>query len=342
MVVKTHPRPEGADLVGNEFEKPATQVDRGVESTRTVRLNPADKVAIAYLVIITSLILFSANRIDLWWAFCATHAILIGLIFLVAGSALTPTTYASSLSAPKSTELSTFPFSPGEFIRGWYPVLLIPVTYKELTYLIPLIHPRDFDATLAAIDHRFLGVHPTIWLERFTWPPLTEILQITYSCYYFLPIALGIVLWRRRAPEFYFWVFVVVLGFYVSYLGYVTVPATGPRFLPEISGAQTIPLTGIWLFAPVREMLDRAEGITRDCFPSGHTELTLLVLYYARVFHKRAFWWLLPIGTGILISTVYLRYHYLIDVVAGALVAVVIIAIAKPLYRALGGQLESY
>lgn len=342
MVVKTHPKPGGGpDLLRGELERPAAQIVRSVESTRTVGLNPADKVAIAYLVIITSLILFSANRIDLWWVFGAGHAVLIGLILLVARAL--PIATASGLGSSRNPSTgSSISLVLGSFIRGWYPVLLIPVTYKELTYLIPQIHPRDFDATLAAIDYRLWGVHPTIWLERFTWPPLTEVLQLTYSCYYFVPIVLGIVLWRRETPDFYFWVFVVVLGFYVSYLGYISVPATGPRFLPEIAKAQTVPLTGIWLFASVREMLDRAEGITRDCFPSGHTELSLLVLYYARVFHKRVFWWLLPIGTGIIISTVYLRYHYLIDVVAGALVAIVIIAIAKPLYRTLGGQLESW
>jgi membrane-associated phospholipid phosphatase len=221
-------------------------------------------------------------------------------------------------------------------------VLLIPITYKELGYLIPRIHPRDFDTALAAIDYRLLGVHPTIWLERFTWPVLTEVLQLTYSTYYFLPIILGAVLWRRRTLEFYFWVFVIVLGFYVSYVGYISVPAIGPRFLTEIAQAQTMPLTGVWLFATVRETLDRAEGITRDCFPSGHTELTLLVLYYSRLFDRRVFWWLFPIGTGVIISTVYLRYHYLIDVLAGAVVAIVIIVIAKPLYRTLGGRLKSY
>ena len=335
MVVKTDPRLGGADLVGDEFGRTAAQGDRGLESTRTVRLNPADKVAIAYLSIITVLILFSAQRIDFWAVFCVGHLVLVGLIPLIAK--VLPVSPVSGTSAQSRSLLPLL----GSFIRGWYPVLLIPVTYKELTYLIPQIHPRDFDATLAAIDYRVLGVHPTVWLERFTWPPLTEILQLTYSCYYFLPIVLGAVLWRSRPPEFYFWVFVVVFGFYVSYIGYISVPATGPRFLQEIAGAQTIPLSGIWLFASVREMLDRAEGITRDCFPSGHTELTLLVLYYARVFHKKVFWWLLPIGTGIIISTVYLRYHYLIDVAAGALVAVVIIAIAKPFYRALGGRLES-
>jgi len=217
--------------------------------------------------------------------------------------------------------------------------VLIPITYKELGYLIPLIHPRDFDAALAGIDQRFLGVHPTVWLERLTWPPLTEVLQLTYSSYYFLPLVLGVVLWRQRSFEkFHFWVFIVVLGFYLSYLGYIAVPAIGPRFLASIVEAQTIPLTGVWLFEPVRAMLDRAEGITRDCFPSGHTELTLLVLVYARRFHRRVFWWLLPLGTGVIISTVYLRYHYVIDVVAGALLTGAIVMIAKPLYRVLGGN----
>jgi membrane-associated phospholipid phosphatase len=341
MVVNPDPKPrQGAGILGDEFSKGRDQVANGIEHLPTLRLNPADKVAVAYLLIITVLIFFSSDRIDYWWMFCAGHLVLIGLIVLIS-RVLPSSSGAVPGAVSSSTALSKLLLIPGSFIRGWYPVLLIPVTYKELTYLIPLIHPRDFDATLAAIDYRLLGVHPTIWLERFTWPPLSEVLQLTYSCYYFLPIVLGGALWRRRLAEFHFWVFVVVLGFYASYLGYISFPAIGPRFLPSIVDAQTIPLTGLWLFAPVREMLDRAEGITRDCFPSGHTELTLLVLYYARMFHRRVFWWLLPIGSGVILSTVYLRYHYLIDVVAGALVAVVIIVIAKPFYRVLGGRFES-
>jgi membrane-associated phospholipid phosphatase len=298
---------------------------------RGAALKPADKVAIAYLVVITLLVLVFSYRVPWWQAFCAGHAILIAFIVLIARSL--PVSPSPPLP-PSSRHRLLAPF-----IRGWYPVVLIPITYKELTYLIPRLHPRDFDEALAALDYRFLGVHPTVWLERFTYTLLTEVLQLTYSTYYFLPLVLGVVLWRRRSFEqFHFWVFIVVLGFYLSYLGYISVPVIGPRFLPTILEAQTKPLTGVWLFQSVRETLDRAEGITRDCFPSGHTALTLLVLYYARSFHRKVFWWLLPLGTGVIISTVYLRYHYVIDVVAGALLAVVIVLIAKPLYRLLGGN----
>jgi membrane-associated phospholipid phosphatase len=336
--VKTRPSPvKGAGLLNGELEKLKAHDFDDVKQPEASRLNPADKVAIAYLTIMICLILFSASRINLWWVFCVGHAILLGLIFLI-GRAL-PASSASGLDHSDSLAgTSAVLHSLGLLVRGWYPVVLIPVTYKELSYLIPLIHPRDFDAALAAIDQHFFHVHPTVWLERFTWPALTEVLQLTYSTYYFLPVVLGLVLWRRGSMQFNFWVFVVVLGFYTSYLGYISVPAIGPRFLPAIVEAQTKPLTGIWLFSTVREMLDRAEGITRDCFPSGHTELTLLVLYYARVFHRKVFWWLLPIGTGVIVSTVYLRYHYVVDVVAGALLAIVIILIARPLYRALRGS----
>jgi len=316
-------------------------------------MRPADKIVIIYLSLITLLVLIFSSRIQYWWALLIGHASLAGFVILtsklVANSrAINPTATIDSAIATSSTATINSAIATSsnsierlrDLVAGWYPVVLIPVTYKELSYLIPLIHPRDYDDVLAAIDYRFLGVYPTVWIERLTWPPLTEVLQLTYSTYYFLPIVLGIALWRSgRFEDFSYWVFIVALGFYISYIGYIAVPAIGPRFLPAIVQAQTFPLTGVWLFKSVRELLDHAEGITRDCFPSGHTELTLLVLIYARALHRRVFWWLLPVGTGIILSTVYLRYHYVIDVVAGVLVAIVVTLIAKPIYSMLGGSI---
>ncbi len=290
-------------------------------------LNPIDKVVIAYLAIITALVLIFSYRIPPWPPLIAAHAAAVAVITLIAKW------------ARASSRHVAYKFQLSRFIRGWYVVALIPATYKELSYLIPLIHPRDFDVELAMIDYRIFGAHPTIWLERVTWPPLTEFFQISYATYYFWPIILGALLWRkRRFDKYHFWVFVVALGFYLSYLGYIAVPATGPRFLPMIKEAQSGPLTGVWFYQTIRETLDQAEGITRDCFPSGHTELTLLTLYYARKFHRRLFWLMMVPASALIISTVYLRYHYVIDVAAGALLAFAVILVDRPLYRALGGN----
>jgi membrane-associated phospholipid phosphatase len=145
------------------------------------------------------------------------------------------------------------------------------------------------------------------------------------------------VLWRQGwFKRFYFWVFILMCGFYLSYLGYVAVPAIGPRFI--LADQQTLPLSGVFLFETIRGTLDRAEGITRDCFPSGHTEITLLVLYYAWKFHRRTFWWMLAPCSAIILSTVYLRYHYVVDVIAGFMAAGLVVLMARPLHRLLGGK----
>jgi membrane-associated phospholipid phosphatase len=283
------------------------------------QLSPADKVFIGYLVFLAGLILLSMERVEIWPLLIALHGAGIGLVILLA-----------KVMAPRFGRA-------GQFVRSWYPVALITTTFKELEYLIPRLHPRDFDWQLAAIDYRIFGVHPTLWLERLHIPLLTEIFQIIYATYYFYPVILGAVLWRKGwFVKFYFWVFILMVGFYLSYLGYVAVPAIGPRFI--LADQQTIPLSGVFLFDTIRGTLDRAEGITRDCFPSGHTEITLLVLYYAWKFHRRTFWWMLVPCSAIILSTVYLRYHYVIDVVAGFVAAGLVMLTAKPLYRLLGGR----
>jgi len=288
-------------------------------------LSPADKIIIAYLILVAALILISIDRVRYWWLLVAAHILGIAIVVLIARWSHQHSASGRSLVA---------------LARGWYPVAVIPFTYKELTYLIPLINPKEFDRELAAIDRQMFGVDPTVWLERVTWPPLVELFQLSYITYYFLPLVLGVVLWRKGwTDRFHFFVFVIVLGFYLSYLGYIAVPALGPRFLPEIQSQHTKPLSGILLFETIHATLNELEGKTYDAFPSGHTELTLLVIYYAQRFHRRTFWWILPAGSALIISTVYLRYHYVIDVIAGAFLALAIILMAKPLYRRLGGHL---
>jgi membrane-associated phospholipid phosphatase len=282
------------------------------------RLYPVDKLIIIYLTILSVLILLSTARIEKWYLFVIAHT-LASLFFVVLAKWLAPM-------------LGT----AGRYLRGWNTLLVIPVTYKELEYLIPRLHPRDFDWQLAAIDYRVFGVHPTVWLERLLWPPLTEIFQIIYATYYFYPLLFGVVLWRKGwVAKFHFWVLMIMLGLLSSYLGYIAVPAIGPRFI--LADQQTQPLAGIFLFEAIRTTLDKAEGITRDCFPSGHTELTLLTLYYAWRFHRPTFLCYVIPCSLLILSTVYLRYHYVVDVVAGFGFALAIALTANWLHRLLGG-----
>ncbi len=66
----------------------------------------------------------------------------------------------------------------------------------------------------------------------------------------------------------------------------------------------------------------------RGAFPSLHNAVTLITLIYAYVNSKKLFWILLIPGISLVISTIYLRHHYAIDLFAGWALAVITYYIA--------------
>ena len=231
------------------------------------------------------------------------------------------------------------------FLHDWYPVPGIFLVFKEIHEINFLLGIADKDALLIGIDRAIFGVDPTVWIGRFASPPLTELLEIAYASYYFIMLAVGIELFLRNDRErFSYVLFVIVYGFFLSYIGYVGVPAVGPRFTLHDFSAISTELPGLILTEPIRALLNAGESIPkedlanairfvqRDAFPSGHTELTLISLYLASQFRLRSRYVLYVFGSLLIVSTVYLRYHYVIDLLAGAVFMLGVIWTAPKLF----------
>ncbi|HUK16338.1 MAG TPA: phosphatase PAP2 family protein [Bryobacteraceae bacterium] len=220
------------------------------------------------------------------------------------------------------------------YFRCWYPLPYVAACYKEMALLIPAVRHSDADRWLAEVDFRFWGAHPTIWLERIYNPALTEYLQTVYTLFVPAVLLVAFLLWRqRRYGEFQYIAFLIAMGFLASYVGYLLVPARGPRFL--LKPLEHLPLRGLWLFANMQQTLDRLESAHYDCFPSGHTELTILACWMSRLVSNRLFWVYFCYTLSIIFATVYLRYHYTVDLLAGAALAVTLILAAPFFYRIL-------
>jgi hypothetical protein len=238
------------------------------------RVAAPDVITCGYLVIIGLLATVFAERIPHWWWYPLTHAMLILALGIF---------------------LLTIPPRPTGwvlFIRWWYPALLIPPIFSELRSLVHPINPGDIDTQLIAVDLALFGVHPTVWLERVTVPWLTDYMQLAYVTFYFLPFVLCTPLYRQgQFMAFRVSLGALLLAYYVSYLLYFVTPAMGPRFY--LAEYQTLPLTGLWLTAPLQAILDGLEGIQRDAFPSGHTAIALVVLAMAARYQRHRFYPLL-------------------------------------------------
>ena len=218
--------------------------------------------------------------------------------------------------------------------RNWYPLPYVASCYKEMALFVPAVRGSSADQFLADLDFRIWGANPTVWVERLYHPVLTEFLQLIYTL--FIPVVLLVAweLWRRcRYEDFRRYAFLIAIGFLASYVGYLCVPARGPRFL--LSHLQHVPLQGLWLFQGMQSMLDTLESAHYDCFPSGHTELTILAWWGSRQLSNRWFGVYFAYTPCIIFATVYLRYHYTVDLLAGVATAVFLIVTAPILYRKL-------
>jgi len=214
-----------------------------------------------------------------------------------------------------------------------FPVLCVLIIFDSLGMIVHNINPHDIDYLLIRIDYRFFGGYPAVYLEGMISPFLTDVLEVAYSTYYFLPVILGITLRvKGKSEAFEKSLFMILLCFYLSYIGYLLFPALGPRY--TMQHLYDKELDGFLVSGPIQNVLNLLEGVKRDAFPSGHTAVALIVLLLAYRYERTLFWWMTVPVLLLIFATVYCRYHYLIDVICGAMLAVVSMAAGEVYYKA--------
>jgi len=96
---------------------------------------------------------------------------------------------------------------------------------------------------------------------------------------------------------------------------------------------QSIPLRGTFLAETLREILNQLESIQRDVFPSGHTLIAILSLYYLYQYERPFAYATTPLVAALIFSTVYCRYHYVVDVFASFFIAPGLLLFTEKLFR---------
>jgi membrane-associated phospholipid phosphatase len=218
------------------------------------------------------------------------------------------------------------PRDGGNFLRDWLPVGVVIAVFLLLQPIIEAAVPWRLDSTLAACDARYLAWLVAAWRGAFGRPAaFTDAIYLAYFSYYLLPIAVAAVAWGRDPEAFERTVFALLLGFYLTFLGYLLLPASGPR-LP--ASDEVHQLGGGSISDAVRAFLHAAESTTLDAFPSGHTAIAVISGVFGSCLLGRgaatALWaW----AGAIVFATVYINVHYAVDVVAGLALAVLVLAI---------------
>jgi len=211
-------------------------------------------------------------------------------------------------------------------------LLLIPHLFDSMAQLAPWVVPWRLDGLLARADRLLFGTDPVRWAVAHRGPGADLLFHLGYLTYYaMVPLLLLRLYLAGRREEYLRCAFVLTLGYALCYLGYMLLPARGPR----------VPLETRGFVSWVRRTLAFLENVQYDAFPSGHAETAFLCLALSRRHCPELLWFLVPATALLLPSTVWCGYHYAVDLIAGALWAWGCLRLAPPLERLLRGPADT-
>jgi membrane-associated phospholipid phosphatase len=266
-------------------------------------------VALGYLGVSSALVAMFGENV-------AHPGRLIGVQGIVAAMILTLCRMEARAAKRAIWNGGTFSGRWWHFWRHWYPHLFFLFCFEELGRLVHLVNPGWEDAKLIAFDHWLTGVHPAVWLEPFATPGRNDFMQFAYITYFLYLLVLGGILYFRRDWSAYWSVMTYsAVGYAIGYVIAICFPIESPWF--AMAGAWHGELRGGAATALITfiEHFGRVRGAA---FPSEHVAGSVAALWGAWRHRRWLFWVMLPLVLCMCVSTVWGRYHYVADVLAGA------------------------
>ena len=264
-------------------------------------------IALGYLAASSTLAAIFAANLAHPWKLIGVQSLVAALILMLCR--------VESIRVTERKIRPTFPQKFWHFARHWYPHLFFLFCFEELGRLVHLVTPGWQDAKLIAVDYWLTGVHPTVWLEQFATPARNDFMQFAYLTYFTYLLVVGGVLFYRRDWRGYWSVMTYsAVGYAIGYAIAIFFPIESPWF--SMAGAWHGPLQG-GPFTAAINFIEHFGRVRGAAFPSEHVAGSVAALWGAWRHRRWLFWVMLPLVTCMCVSTVWGRYHYVVDVFGG-------------------------
>ncbi len=201
------------------------------------------------------------------------------------------------------------------FARSWYPLSLYIFFFEELQGLVHAVFPGWFDRWLIRFDYNLAQVHPSAWLSQFASPALNDFMQFCYMTYFvFLVLLPGVLYFQKERAAFWTVMTSTALAHCTVYVIAVLFPIESPYF--ALASVNTKPLVG-GPFTATIELVEHFGRVHGAAFPSAHVAGSMVAIWAAHRYKPWLFRICVPFFIGMCVATVYGRYHYVADVLAG-------------------------
>lgn len=259
------------------------------------RLRATDTSTLVYNAAVVAIILAFSSRIPSWDRIILLNLATVAVVLLL------------SRAGGQSHPLL-------RFLRDFYPMFFFFAAYEQTGRMNRVLFPELLDPLFQRLEYALFGFQPAVeFARRFPQPWFNEYMHIAYFSYYLLFPSLGLILHARGDRRvFDEYMFTLSSSFYVFFLIFILLPVAGAATL------EAPPLPAAGPFTVLMDVIYAHLEPPGGAFPSSHVGIALLVVIYARRhLAPRLFWLYALLGISLTLATVYCRYHYAVDVLAG-------------------------
>ncbi|MEX0602092.1 MAG: phosphatase PAP2 family protein, partial [Bacteroidota bacterium] len=198
------------------------------------------------------------------------------------------------------------------FLRFLLRTAVVTLSYAYLFGAVDklqlILHATWMDDYILDLEQYVFGVQPTLWLEKFTTPWLTEWMMFSYVIYVpMYPILCGIIYYTRGELPMEEYFFTLGLANVLCDIGFILFPVASPMYY--IKELYTVPLDG-YVFTYLGELMRSQLHYAGGSIPSPHAAAATIMWVMAYRYHRPSFHVLTPIVITLYVSTFYGRYHY--------------------------------
>jgi membrane-associated phospholipid phosphatase len=226
------------------------------------------------------------------------------------------------------------------FIRLFFPFLLLAYFYKETDYLNNIFIVNNLDDLLSSWEESIFRTQPSLAFAAFFSSDLmAELMYFGYFSYYLL--VFGIPLYIFFIVDKYLgekYVFVIITSFIIYYLVFIVFPVAGPQYYYS---SRLLVLPAGYFFGPFIRLIQYYGEAPTAAFPSSHVSICIMLLWICFRHVKKLLIFTLPISVLLLFSTVYIRAHYVIDVIGGLICTPLIYTLSEKLFVYLNNKLTN-
>lgn len=202
-------------------------------------------------------------------------------------------------------------------IRDWYPYPLMLLGYREMGWFAA---PRDafpLEESWNVWDHVLLNDWGLKQAIEFLGPVVPSILEISYSLVYaIIPFSMAVLYLSHRRDRVDAFLFIFLAGVFSAYALFPYFPSEPPR---TVFPGQDFPSHDT-VFRRFNWWILGGYGIHTSVFPSAHVSGSFAAAFAMRTVLPERRWvgrFLLALAILIATATIYGRYHYAVDALAG-------------------------